>query len=158
LGLKSNDVSCNDLGGRATVVVRTHQPQIGDPSLAFDLESAALMRTTVTNPDGTWSATTYEEWSEKDESGVRWPVKSTTRSAIEDSTHPRVLDAKPGADCGAEPPEGCYGPPEMKLLFHWPKNGRASMKFDGALSEVMVRAKVGGREVYALLDSGAGMT
>jgi hypothetical protein len=149
LDAKSDAVSCSDGGGRAIVVVRLGDHGLGDPSLAFDLESAALLRATVTRPDGAWAQTTFDDWSPPDSAGVRWPARTTTRYAVQE---PRV------AHTGEPKRGGDFAPPEMKMSIAWPKSGHARIKFDSSHDEIMIRAKIGAREVWALLDSGAGIS
>src|SRR5262249_50593238 len=52
---KTEDLSCMDGGGRATVAVRFDLHPLGDPALAFDLETGALLRATTTEADGAWA-------------------------------------------------------------------------------------------------------
>jgi PDZ domain-containing protein/aspartyl protease len=155
---KPGDVSCKDNGGRPIAVAQFPRSAIGDPALAFDLESGALLRSTFTEPDGSWAATTFEEWSPKDKSGVRWPVKMTTRYAVQEPLTERLAESKSGVDCGQGSPEACFQPPAPKLKMTFPKTGRASVKFEDAYNEIMIHTKLGKEDVIALLDSGAGIT
>lgn len=160
---------CMDEGNGARVDVTFKRPELGDPTLTFDLETGALVAVTHRQSDGKPLLTTIEAWGDPDK-GVRWPKKQTdhpiagsiSASDLSTSTHDLAC-ARIDLTGVAIPEKGnaCIAPPANRFTLTWPGEGimgvvRVPMTYHG--SEVFVRAKVGGREVWALLDSGASIT
>ncbi len=161
-------ITCKD----AVVTIAFARPELGSPTLTFDRETAALLATSHTRADGNpASTTTYEAWGEPDR-GVRWPRRSTDHPAISNPTTTEITSVTHGLTCTRVDPSGailpeqgpaCAAPPPGRFLLRWPAPdalGRTMVRvpFTYLGGEIIVRAKVGGREVDALLDSGAGVT
>lgn len=163
---------CEDTGAGpssgARVDLLFSRPELGAPVLAFDLESGALLSVAHTQADGKATRTTYEAWSDADH-GVRWPRRSTEHPLVGSTTvhdHARVVR---GLDCVrfegqgvAIPDRGapCTAPPQERFTLRWPAGERPRVRLPLTYlgSELLVRARLGGREVNAFLDSGAGAT
>lgn len=165
-------VRCEDLPtGGARVDVTFTRPELGTPTLAFDLETAALLSIVHEQADGKAITTTFEAWSDPDH-GVRWPRKSTERPAVGNATATEVTSVLHGLSCSRIDPSGvalpeqgaaCTAPPPDRFVLQWPAPdalGRTLVRlpFTYLGSELLVRAKLGGREITAFLDSGAGVT
>jgi hypothetical protein len=159
---------CEDLGSGARVDVSFARPELGSPVLAFDLESGALLSVSHDQADGARTSTTYEAWTELDH-GTRWPRKTTEHPLVGSSSTQEYAPAVHGLDCArvdgtgvAIPERGapCTEPPPPRFVLRWPAGDRPRIRlpFTYLGSELLVRAKLGGREVIAFLDSGAGAT
>ena len=61
----------------------------------------------------------------------------------------------PGAECPSRPGEDCLAPPRSRLSFSWPKETTVRVPATFFMHEVLLHAKVGGRTVLGLVDSGA---
>lgn len=169
---------CADEGNGARVDIAYKRPEIGDPTLTFDLDTGALVAVSHRQCDGKPLLTTIESWGDPDPSAVRggpgqsvrWPKKQTDHpiagsvsvSELNASTHDLAC-SRIDLTGVAIPDKGaaCTAPPANRFTLTWPGEGimgvvRVPMTYHG--SEVFVRAKVGGREVWALLDSGASIT
>ncbi|MBS2013837.1 MAG: aspartyl protease family protein [Deltaproteobacteria bacterium] len=164
---------CTDDGGAARVEIAFDRPELGDPKLTFDLETGALLAATHRQSDGKALLTTFEAWGDRDpasKSMVRWPKKQTDHPVAGSNSTSELTERATGLSCvridltGVAIPErgeACLAPPANRFTLTWPGEGiagvvRVPMTYHG--SEVFVRAKVGGREVWALLDSGASIT
>ena len=160
-------ITCKD----SVVTIAFARPELGSPTLTFDRETAALLATWHRRPDGNPASTTYEAWGEPDH-GVRWPRRSTDHPAISNPTTTEITSVTHRLTCTRVDPSGailpeqgpaCAAPPPGRFLLRWPAAdalGRTVVRvpFTYLGGEILVRAKVGGREVNALLDSGAGVT
>jgi len=158
-------VDCVDAPSGARLDITYVRPDLGAPRLAFDLTSAALTALEHRQADGKPLVTTIEAWGPLDR-GVRWPRRvtdhpvagSTPTSTFEATSH-ELTCVRWEADV-AIPDRGdaCAAPPADRFTRTWPEGGvvRVPMTFHG--SELFVRAKVGTRELWALLDSGASIT
>lgn len=160
--------SCvNDGLSGAHVQIAFARPEVGSPSLAFDLETAALIEATHTEADGRVERMTFEEWSDPDKSGVRWPRKSVSRPAVGSSTTTIWSPARAHASCVKRTDQGettlhegpeCAEVPENPARLRWPASGRVRLPLSFIRRSLIVRAKASGRELDALLDSGASIT
>ncbi len=165
-------VRCEDLPtGGARVDLAFTRPDLGSPTLAFDLETAALLSVVHQQPDGRATTTTFEAWTDPDH-GVRWPRKSTERPVVGSAITIEVTSVVHGLECSRIDPSGvalpergaaCAAPPPDRFVLQWPPPdalGRTLVRLPFAYlgGEILVRAKLGGREVTAFLDSGAGVT
>lgn len=164
---------CVDAGGGgaggARVDVTFARPELGSPTLALDLESASLLSVAHAQSDGKPFLLTIEAWGEPDR-GVRWPRRLTDHPVAGSSPVSELTTIAHELACvrfdatGVAIPqagEACASPPPDRLTLTWPEQGvvRVPMTFHGG--ELFVRARiggVGGREVWALLDSGASIT
>ena len=160
---------CEDMpSGGSRVDLAFRRPELGSPVLAFDLESGALIAVAHEQADGKSTHTTYEGWSEADR-GVRWPRKTTEHPLASSATALDYTLAARGLDCvrfdatGVAVPERgapCAAPPPDRFVLSWPAGDRPRVRlpFTYLGSELVVRAKIGGRDAFAFLDSGASAT
>ncbi len=161
---------CFDVGpgAGARVDVAFGRPELGSPVLSFDLASGALLAVSATQADGATLVTTYEAWSEPDH-GVRWPRKSTEHPALGSVSSREYAPVLHRLECMHEGPTGtpipekgaaCTEPPPDRFVLQWPAgaDGRVRLPLTYLGNELLVRAKIGGREVFAFLDSGASAT
>ncbi|MDB5218003.1 MAG: hypothetical protein JWO86_5930 [Myxococcaceae bacterium] len=164
---------CEDLGAAASAGARVDlafaRPELGSPVLSFDLESGALLATAHEQADGVGSRTTYEAWSEPSPAQVRWPRKSTQHPLVGDAATQEYGAIVAGLACSrfdasglAIPVQGnaCAAPLPDRFVVRWPAGDRPRIRLPLTYlgSELLVRAKLGGREAMAFLDSGAGAT
>jgi hypothetical protein len=164
---------CADVGapanGGARVDLGFARPELGSPVLSFDLESGALLSTAHDRADGVSTRTTYEAWSEASPAKVRWPRKTTQHPLVGDTATEEYGAIVAGLVCSrfdasgvAIPLRGdaCAAPPPDRFVVRWPAGDqprvRLPMTYLG--SELLVRAKLGGRDAMAFLDSGAEAT
>lgn len=160
---RRDEVSCQVEGeGPGEVTLRFRRPDLGEPSLSFDAESAALLQAEARGPEGRRLILRFEAWTEPDERGVRWPEAVTQISAVSEPVkfkRPRVsvgpacegVDRRFSAD-------GCLSPPSPDLKFEWPAGGVARVPMRYYLGELSLRVGLNGKQVWAILDSGAGLT
>lgn len=160
---------CENVGdGSARVDLAFAHPELGMPVLSFDLETGALLSVAHTQADGKETRITYEAWSDADR-GIRWPRKITDHPAIGNATRREYGPPSHGLVCarfdanGVAIPQqgpGCVDPPPDRFTLRFPADAppRVRLPLTYLGSELLVRAKLGGREVHAFLDSGAGAT
>jgi hypothetical protein len=163
---------CEDVGaasnGSARVDLSFARPELGSPVLAFDLESGALLSVAHERADGSPTRVTYEAWSDA-ERGIRWPRKRTTHPLAGGASTHEYGAVVHGLECvrfdgtGVAIPErgdACAVPPPNRFTLRWPAGERPVVRMPllHLGGELLVRAKIGGREVMAFLDSGAGAT
>ena len=158
---RAYDASCQaakDGDGGPTVKLRARRPDLGDPELDFDLASGELR--SVSTRSGPGSAVILVEriaWSLADERGVRWPVLSTDPDA------PAVSSIETGAGIRCAGPGGatvtaadaCIAATPSSMHVSWPNEGTTRLPMVMSAAVPLVRVKVGDREAWALLDSGA---
>jgi hypothetical protein len=164
---------CEDVGvapnSAARVDLAFARPELGSPVLAFDMESGALLSTAHTQADGVLTRSTYEAWSEPSPSRVRWPRKITQHPSMGDVSTQEYRSIASGLSCArfdasgvAIPVRGdaCAAPPPDRFVVRWPAGDhpRVRLPLTYLGSELLVHAKLGGREAMAFLDSGAGAT
>lgn len=157
-----DSATCTENGG-ARVRVSYRLTDRGAPELDFDLATAALLATSVTASDGRRSSTSYDTWSGPDEQGTRWPLTTSTVDAAGNQTKYRVLENVAGPGCngvaaGISSTTDCLALPKPALAFEWPASGIVKTPMRYYLGELSIRVGVQGREVWALLDSGASIT
>lgn len=164
-------VRCENIGSGDAASARVDLgfglPELGVPTLSFDLESAALLAYTHETADSRVTRTTYEAWSEADR-GVRWPKRSTSHP---NAGTPVVFTHAPPAHgtclrfdpTGVDIPQqgaACLAPLGDRFTVRFPTGGdarvRVPMSFVGG--HIVLRAKIGAREVVAFLDSGGTVT
>ncbi|MEA2751035.1 MAG: hypothetical protein QOI41_5178 [Myxococcales bacterium] len=164
---------CEDVGaaasGGARVDLAFARPELGSPVLSFDLESGALLSTAHEQADGVATRTTYEAWSEASPAHVRWPRKTTQHPVVGDASTQEYAAIAAGLTCArfdasgvAIPVRGdaCAAPLADRFVARWPAGDRPRIRLPLTYlgSELLVRAKIGGRDAMAFLDSGAGVT
>ncbi len=153
-------VTCPDPAG-SRVRMRYQLPTIGDPELEFDLETKALISASASASDGKRTTTMFDAWSPADAKGVRWPEITTTVDSSGNKTTYRWVANEPGLACkgvGAGSERRDCAPPRPKLTFDWPASDVVKIPMKLYLGELSLRVRVDGRETWALLDSGAGIT
>lgn len=160
-------VRCAAVPGSVRVDVTFPRVEIGAPTLTFDLRSGALLGAIHMAPDGSTPRTSYEEWSLPDELGLRWPLKVTTGGPGASPTVVTHEGFVRGADCVRLGPTGelaaatgpaCLARPADHAAATWPASGVVRVPMTFAAGELLFKARLGGREVLALLDSGAGIS
>jgi hypothetical protein len=140
------------------------RPEIGSPVLSFDVDTAALVEATHTQCDGRNDRVSFDAWSDADATGVHWPSKTISHSALGGSTTTIYERARPNASCVKRNDQGelslregpeCAEIPESPSRVRWPASGRVKLPLAFVRRSLLVRAKASGRELDALLDSGA---
>ena len=148
-----DDVRCDAKGGTAHVTVSTKHGALGDPELVFDLESARLEAATVTRADGSRMTTEIVSWTPAARR-PRFPAEWVERPEGGSSARVVVDAHEEGVSCD----DACTTAPDDVFSVVWPKRGSVTIPMVFQLGQVSVRAEVEGRSVWALLDSGAGVT
>lgn len=140
------------------------RPEIGSPVLSFDLDTAALVEATHTQCDGRIDRVSFDAWGEADSSGVHWPQKTVSHPAVGGPTTTIYERARANASCVRRNDKGepslregpeCAEMPENPSRVRWPASGRVKLPLAFVRRSLLVRAKAGGRELDAILDSGA---
>lgn len=172
---KCEDATPSAPAGGARATLAFARPELGSPLLSFDVESGALLSVAHTHADGTTTLVTYEAWSEVTSVGVRWPRKGTEHpqvgsSVADEHSVPPPASTGPGRMAcvrfdarGTALPEAgdaCVAPPADRFTLHWPAGEKPRVRLPMTYlgGELIVRARIGGREVPAFLDSGANVT
>ncbi|WP_437764710.1 aspartyl protease family protein [Sorangium sp. So ce281] len=153
----------DDAPGRVTIALDL--PPVGSPELEFALDNAALVAVTSSRADGERATVRFDAWTKPDARGVSWPASTTRLRAVAEPEKRTLVAADEGLSCPAEPPgkeraqgEACLAPPHPRLEIAWPASGVVRVPMKHYLGEVSFRAKIGGRETWAMLDSGASLT
>jgi hypothetical protein len=164
---RCEDATASPNGG-ARVDVAFARPELGSPVLAFDLETGALLSVAHEKADGATVRITYEAWSDADH-GIRWPRKTTTHPLVASASSQEYAAAVHGLDCarfdasGVVLPErgaACAAPPADRFSLRWPAGDRPTVRVPLLYlgRELLVHARIGGRDAMAFLDSGASAT
>jgi hypothetical protein len=153
--------SCIDMenGRFAASLSLASRPDLGDPVLSFDLSTAALWTAHAKHAEGTPVYFTFDTWTDK-EQGVRWPRSFTEQPRTLFPTRTDISSDVAGVSCtdahGDVHGEACFTPPAPRLRVEWPPSGRVvTVPLEIRMSRPFVRAHVAGREVLAMLDTGA---
>lgn len=167
MGAEAKATCTNDGLSGAHVDLAFGHPELGSPVLSFDLDTGALVESTHTQSDGRIDRTSFDAWSEADSSGVRWPQKAITHPASGSSTTTIYERARANASCVKRNEKGetslregpeCTEAPENPARIRWPSSGRVRVPLAFVRRSLIVRAKASGRELDAILDSGASIT
>lgn len=146
-------VVCTDEPSGARVDLVFAVEPLASPTLSFDLASASLVAASHRQSDGRIERTTFEGFHDPDERGVRWPRKATSHPATGSPATVTYEPPKP-TTCG----DDCKRAPRSPFAIAWPASGRARVPLTFMRRSLFVRASTGGRDVDALLDSGASIT
>lgn len=152
------DAACDENGGHPIVRVKPKTPVPGEPQLTFDLRTAELVEVRHVGSDGTKGVTRIESWTPPDANGVRWPLATRDRDEIGNETIVRETSAKSGISCSYAKDDACLAVPASSARFAWPPSGSIRVPFVLEENEILFKMTVEGREVWALLDSGASTT
>ncbi|MDB4935345.1 MAG: Periplasmic serine endoprotease DegP [Labilithrix sp.] len=169
--LGRDSAKCHDVegpNGGARVDVTFALPELGSPVLAFDLETGALLSASHHAADGAIVLVTYEAWFDADH-GVRWPRRTTTHPQSGNVSTQEYVAIAHGLECnrfdatGVAIPErgaACEAPPPDRFALRWPAGERPLVRIPLLYvgGELIVHAKIGGRDALAFLDSGASAT
>jgi hypothetical protein len=144
--------------GAPRVTVRYRISALGDPELTFSLGDAALLAATHSDLSGRIHRT-FLRWSERAEGRVRWPMAFRDRDPAGNETRVSFAREVSGVVCATRAPgASCLSPPPSKLRFSWPAASPVRVPMRFYQEELSLSASVGGREHWALLDSGAALT
>jgi hypothetical protein len=167
---EKDKATCRAGDGAPRVEIAFGQSDVGNPVMEFDLASAALLSFTHKKPAGKTMRVTIEAWTEPDKSGVRWPKKLTEHPESGSTSTSTFERATPGLSCrvlwppkaegemgAAVEGEACLAAARDRFTLRWPASGRVRVPMIYSNDEILVRATIGGREIWALLDSGAGI-
>ena len=156
---RRDKVSCLKWGGVASsVFLEFDLPELGTPTLTFDLASASLREEAHQAPGGLPTRTVFDVWSPREPSGVRWPM---TRAATETGEMglQTYSEARKGLACvpasGAlSAATACFSPPPSPAALAWPAQPFhvPFVLVDGA---ILFHLQLGARTAWATLDSGA---
>jgi hypothetical protein len=137
------------------VSVRYGLPEVGNPELAFGLADAALLSVTHLDVQDHETVLDFRGWSDADQAGVRWPRAIHWKEASGSESLVTWTRSGPGLACPSRPSEGCLAPPGARLAFSWPEQTPVRVPAAFFMNEVLLRAEVGGRSCWGLVDSGA---
>lgn len=166
-GAETKATCTNDGLTGAHVDLAFGHPEIGSPVLSFDLDTAALVESTHTQSDGRIDRVSFDDWSDPDSSGVRWPKKTISHPASGSSTTTIYERPRANASCVKRNDKGetslregpeCAEVPESPARIRWPASGRVRVPLAFVRRSLIVRAKASGRELDAIVDSGASIT
>lgn len=154
----------NDGLSGAHVDLAFARPEIGSPVLSFDVDTGALVEATHTQCDGKIDRVSFDAWSEPDKTGVRWPAKTISHPTSGDPTTTVYDRPRANASCVKRSEKGemllregpeCAEIPESPSRVRWPASGKVKLPLSFVRRSLLVRAKASGRELDAILDSGA---
>lgn len=154
---RAYDASCRaakDGEGGPTLRLRARRPDLGDPELDFDAISGELLSASM-RFERTSSVASSERitWSPPDERGVRWPVPSTGPDVSSFQTGRGVRCTGRGGVTVAG--DECLAATPSSMQVHWPQEGITRLPMTLSAAAPLVRVKIGERDAWALLDSGA---
>jgi hypothetical protein len=156
---KATSATCRPSAGKTWVRVAFAREDLGQPTLTFDADSAELVDATWTSGEGASVLLQLSDWTAPDAHGVRWPltwIEGGRRIAWEAPTRGAACTTPPWSRGGA-PASGdaCSAPPPDRTTIEWPASGVVRVPMVYYAGQVLVRARAGGRDVWAALDSGA---
>jgi hypothetical protein len=160
---KRDNATCfADATGSPRVRLKYALVEVGSPALDFELASAAMLSSSASAADGRPTHIAFESWSAA-EGGVRWPLVWRTGDSAGNRTTYRAVENAAGLRCkgvnaGAAATGECLGIPAPNLAFDWPASGVVTVPMKHYLGEISLRVRADDKEVWALLDSGAGIT
>jgi len=137
------------------ISVRYNLHDVGNPELTFGLADASLLFVSHLDINGHRTVLSYRRWSDADPSGVRWPMIISEKETSGKESLVTLTGNVPGVSCPSRLSEDCLAPPRSKLAFLWPKETIVYVPATFFLNEVMIRANVGGKAFWGLMDSGA---
>lgn len=153
------------------VTISYARPDVGDPVMVFDVDSASLLSFEHRQSDGRKILVTIASWTDAgdhQEGRVRWPRKWTDHPPTGSATTSTLAKITSGLSCKSwataalAPPtlegDACLAPPPERFTLRWPASGRVRVPMIHLFGQLLVRASIGTRPVWALLDSGAGIT
>ena len=150
-----DSATCTAGAAGPSLSVRYNLPDAGMPELTFALGDAALLSASHLDVNGRKAVLTFRSWSDPDTAGVRWPLTTHVKEASGGETLITLTKSNPGVACPSRLSEDCLAPPQSKLAFLWPKEIPVRVPSAFFLNEVFLHARVGGRAVWGLVDSGA---
>ena len=160
-GLGGADAFAAHAGDRARVNVTYEDAAIGTPTLVFDLTTTELTGASLTRPDGTRERRRYLGWAHfpRTPAALSFPTYVNDTGGLGTiSSHVTVQDVSPGAHCFASSPRDrgaeCVHMPQTRGLASITGNS-AVVPFRKVVNQIILDAKLGTRDVRALLDSGA---
>lgn len=149
----SVSASCDSSAGQTTLAYA--RPDLGSPALSFDDASAALLRYSRDESDGSRTEISFSEWSPRSDVAPTWPMQISTKSSSGQAVVMRFTSLKSGH---AAEPTADLAPPQGAFTVAWPKSRKVTVPMRSSSGWLLFRAKVGGRDAWALLDSGAALT
>lgn len=140
----------------ATIVYRS-QSALGTPTLTADVDGTLR----EVHADGMVGRTVrFLRWSEA-EDGVRFPTETVAVDTHDNRKRERVTgvtrDTCRGLGERPTPVAECLTPPAT-LSIEWPASGEVHVAMRHYLGAVSLQVNAWGRQMWALLDSGAGTT
>ncbi len=152
---KRDSATCTVGADGPQISVRYNLPEIGNPELLFGVADASLLSVMHLDIYGHKTVLSFRKWSEADPTGVRWPLAIYRKEASGKESLVTLTKSVPGVECPSRASEECLAPPRTKLAFSWPKETPVRVPSTFFLNEVLLRARVGGRMFWGLVDSGA---
>ncbi|MEO7110747.1 MAG: aspartyl protease family protein [Polyangiaceae bacterium] len=147
---KRDGSRCQLDGAKRQIIVHERLPELGEPRLVFDQDSAELVGAEFRGADGTMSTRTMT-WSARAGNAPSWPSHAAQQSGegstIEFSSEQIVASS---ADA--------FALPASLLEITWPKSGRVRVPMKLYGGEILIDVTIAGRKARALLDSGAGIS
>ena len=140
---------CKAFENGSVLIVDEMIPELGNPHLVFDYKTAELVL--VEHLSVTGKPTTVRlAWKPREGAAPSWPAATEEKAS---GPTLRVVFDKP-----APATPDAFAIPPARLAFTFPASGdvHVPMKLYG--SEIVLHAKVGGKDAIALLDSGAGIS
>ncbi|MCB9654880.1 MAG: hypothetical protein H6729_12195 [Deltaproteobacteria bacterium] len=151
---------CETHDGRAVVYLALGgRDDIGRPELAFDWASAALLQATHFDVLGAQTQTKFLSWHEPSSAGIRWPKQTQEISGASNVLTMDLKNPHPGlkgTDCRGR---ACLDPRATRVSMKLGKDDNiVTLPFTFYENEILLKVKIAGHTVDALLDSGAGLT
>jgi hypothetical protein len=148
---KTRDGSrCQLDGAKRQIIVHEKIPELGEPRLVFDQDSAELIGAEFRGTDGTMSTRTMT-WNARAGSAPSWPTHAAQQSG-EGSTIEFSSEQIAASSADA------FALPASLLEIAWPKSGSVHVPMKLYGGEILIDVTIGGKKARALLDSGAGIS
>jgi hypothetical protein len=152
---RRDSATCTVSADGPQISVRYNLPEIGNSELNFGFSDASLLSVTHLDIYGHKTVLSFRAWSDADLTGIRWPLIIHRKEASGNESLVTLTKNVPGVECPSRASKECLAPPRSRLTFSWPKETPVRVPATFFLNEVLLHAKVGGREFWGLVDSGA---
>ena len=161
-----DSATCAIVDGEARIQVTYRLADLGNPELSFSVPDATLVGFKWSDPLHRQSLTTFGEWRPGASGTARWPSEWIEMRSGGVPAGTKIERVQAGLHCTpstrspplVDAPVNCVAPPPDTVRRTWPANGRARVPFELIHNAILLEARVDGRPVRALLDSGAGMS
>ncbi len=147
---------CEMRQGELVATVEYALPAQGNPELVFDLATGELRSFQHTYGLGRRREVRLSAWTTR--GSARFPTSFTVSGGREVAEiHGELVDGAP-CEAALSPTDGCTAAPDSGLRITWPAEGLVRIPARRMMGGVALKVRVAGRQVWGLLDSGAGVT